>query len=610
MRCQDVVQFVDIVRRRPDRRAKIAEDRRKFSEERMEPASQAPPPGDRKLQVADRVIDFGHEVLLDVEGKAVELRPQAYQVLRHLALNPGRVVSKDELLAAVWPNVVVTDDSLVQAIGDARRSLGAAGHEVLKTVPKRGYVLVASGVGPVAAPSPSSPSSGSAASSASLAAVGRSRRWPVAVGGVLTLLALATMLWTTRSWQSAEADGALRRPSIAVLSFRDPQRDPDGELLARSFAEDLVSELARGPEMRVVSHQSSFQFAGSGAALGEIGRRLRSRYLVDGTVQREGQQLRILVQLLDSEDGRVVWSSLQAVGREALPSVRRELAARIAGTLLSKVRSTEERRALQRPPSTLDVMVLTEHGKSAMVRYSADGIRNARKFYEQALAIDPDYAPAWANLGIANTVDIGLRITGEWNRDRLPEVLVQVRRAISLDPELAIGWVALAQAQALARDYPAAMASARRCFDVSPNDADCFYILGKAELESGDPKAAIQLIEEALDRNPMPPTYLPAFYATALWANRRFDETLRVADECLSRAPAFWRCRQDRIVTLVEQGRQRDAEDEAERLLAQTPGMKAEHFAVFAASSAALRDRRVAAARAAGVPAMPASAPR
>jgi TolB-like protein/DNA-binding winged helix-turn-helix (wHTH) protein/tetratricopeptide (TPR) repeat protein len=585
----------------PTRKSTKIDDRR---EERMVQAStESPAAATRALRVADRVIDFDREVLLDAAGRTIDLRPQAYGVLRHLALHAGRVVGKTELLDAVWPDVVVTDDSIVQAIGDARRALGPSGHEVLKNVPKRGYMLVAGAVGPVTA-------SPVAASNpvAPVAVPPRSRRWLLPILCALLLLASAALWWATRNPEDAAPSGAELRPSIAVLAFKDPRGDPDGNLLARGFAEELVGELARGPEMRVVSHQSSFPLAMGTAPLGQIGRELRSRYLVDGSVQREGEQLRIAVQLLDSLDGRVVWSSSHAVGRDAMPSVRREVAARVAGTLLSKVRRTEERRATQRPPNTLDVLVLTEHGKSAMVRYSADGMRNARRFYEQALAIDPEHAPAWANLGIANTVDIGLRLTGEWGRDRLPEVLAQARRAVSLDPELAIGWVSLAQAQALARDYPAAMASARRCFDASPNDADCFYILGKAELESGDPRAGLRLMEEALDRNPMPPTYLPAFYATALWANRRHDDAIRVADECLARAPDFWRCRQDKIAALVEQGRQREAEAEARLLLAGAPGMRAEFFAVFATSASALRERRVAAARAAGVPAATASA--
>jgi len=195
-----------------------------------------------------------------------------------------------------------------------------------------------------------------------------------------------------------------------------------------------------------------------------------------------------------------------------------------------------------------------------------------------------------------------LRLTGEWTRDRLPEVLAQIHKAIALDPELAIAWVALSQAQALARNHDAAMAAAKRCFDVSPNDADCFYILGKAQLEAGDPRAAARNMEEALDRNPMPPAYLSAFYATALWGSGRFDEAIRIADECLARAPDFWRCRQDRLAALVELGRLDEARQEARRLLAQVPGMTAERFGLFATHAAAMRDRRVAAASAAGIP--------
>src|SRR5215203_1483100 len=93
-----------------------------------------------RIRVAGHVLDVGRELLLDPNGRVVELRPQAYRVLRHLALNSGRLVPKEELFAAVWPNLVVTDDSLVQAIGDVRRALGAAGTEAVKTLPRRGYM--------------------------------------------------------------------------------------------------------------------------------------------------------------------------------------------------------------------------------------------------------------------------------------------------------------------------------------------------------------------------------------------------------------------------------------------------------------------------------------
>ncbi|MDQ6629569.1 MAG: hypothetical protein M3Z29_14175, partial [Pseudomonadota bacterium] len=112
-------------------------------------------------------------------------------------------------------------------------------------------------------------------------------------------------------------------------------------------------------------------------------------------------------------------------------------------------------------------------------------------------------------------------------------------------------------------------------------------------------------MEQALDRNPLPPSYLPGFYATALWASRRYAEAIRVADDCLVRAPDFWRCRQDRIAALAELGRLQEARAEAAVLMARVPQMTAYRFGqVFADGAAALRDRRAAAAQAAGVPAL------
>ena len=106
-----------------------------------------------------------------------------------------------------------------------------------------------------------------------------------------------------------------------------------------------------------------------------------------------------------------------------------------------------------------------------------------------------------------------------------------------------------------------------------------------------------------MNRNPLPPAYLPAFYATALWANRRFDEAIRVADDCLARAPDFWRCRQDRIAALVELERLPEAREEAAMLRAKVPRITSAWFgSTFGDAAAGLRERRVGAARAAGIP--------
>jgi DNA-binding winged helix-turn-helix (wHTH) protein/TolB-like protein len=564
-------------------------------------SAQEPLASGETLKFAGFTIDLERRILVDDQGRPVELRPQAYGVLRLLALNAGRLVTKEELLASVWPEVVVTDDSLVQAISDVRHALGEAGHRVVKTIPRRGYMLVrdmasiCATIVPDVSLQPKSqiPPEHS-----------RYRLVLLLVSGLVgALIVVGAWIFFYRSPADPLQAGVVIRPSIAVLAFKGPQDDIDGEALARDVATDLVSELARSPDLRVVSYQSSFQFSVMQTPLSEIGQRLRSRYLVDGNVRRDGEHVRMVVQLLDSQSGQVVWSSSHTVDRTTLGAARQALVSRIAGTLQSRVARTEDRHALAQSPKTLDVIVLTARGKLMMQRYSAQGVRDARRFLDQALAIDPDYAAAWAFLGIVNTVDIGLHLTGEWDRSRGAEALAQVQRAVTLQPDLPMAYAALADAQGLLGNFDAALAAAQQCLRLSPNDAVCFYVLGSAQLRLGQVESAVRNFEQAVDRNPVPPANLPAFYATALWASGRLEEAVRMADDCLVKAPSFVRCRQDRIAALVELGRADEAREEALRIRAQHPQMTAQQFRLVLADTAtSLSDRRIAAARAAGFP--------
>jgi len=274
---------------------------------------------------------------------------------------------------------------------------------------------------------------------------------------------------------------------------------------------------------------------------------------------------------------------------------------RIAGTLQSRIARSEEKQALAQPPKTLDVFVLTAQGKALMLRYNAEGVRESRHFFEQALAIDPDYAPAWVYLGMTNMVDTGLQLTGKWDRQRVPEFLAQIQRAIALEPELTAAYGALSQAQGVAGNFDAALAAAQRCRQLSPNEGNCFYALGSAQLRVGQVEAAVDNLSQAMDRNPLPPAHYLAFYATALWSSGRFQDALRVADECLSQTPDFWRCRQDRIAALFELARLPEAREEAARLHSMVPQMTLEWFgAGFADAAAKYRDRRIEAAKRAG----------
>ena len=576
----------------------------------MERTALSPLTDATKLSFAGFVLDLDRRVLLGPDGSYAELRPQVYEVLELLARHAGQVVTKAELIDAVWPGVVVTDDSLVQAISDLRRALGNAGHEVIRTVPRRGYVLVA-GTPPSVAPAAAN---GSERTESSELAKPAEPASPVEARSLFTFtwksvslagLALLVSIGARHFWVGADVATPAKPPApgIAVLAFTDASQDAEGTALGRAIAGDLVSELARSPELRVISSQSSFQFNAAETPLAEIGRRLRSRYIVDGSVQREGDTLRLKVSLLDSRGGQLLWTAAPVVDRFTLATTERDLVSRVAGILQSRVTRTEEGRARVQPPNSLEVVALTARAKSMMQRYDAEGIRESRRLLEQALALDANYAPAWAYLGITNVVDTGLHLTGEWDISRGDEFLTQMRRAISLQPDLPVAYVGLSDAQGDLGDFDAALAAGEHCQALSPNDAACFYAIGTAQLKLGQARAALHNFEETLERNPLPPANQLAFYSAALWANRSFEEAIRVAGDCLAKSPDFWMCRLSRTLSLVELGRISEAKEEAARLRRQVPALTAENFQPVLArnkEASELRDRRIAAAVLAG----------
>jgi DNA-binding winged helix-turn-helix (wHTH) protein/TolB-like protein len=296
--------------------------------------------------------------LRDPAGRPVELRPQAFDVLQALAERRGELVTREALFDRVWPGLVVTDDSLVQAVGDIRRALGDTGRELVRTVPRRGYLLEAA---PPASPRdraepPTAPQVLSPAHPL------RSRWIQAALAGLAALgIAGAFAAWR---WMAPPEATAPRQPSIAVLPFRAPSAD--GEPLARDLAAHLVSELGRSADLRVLASQSSFALADQQLPLFEIGRRLRSRY-----VRRSGERLAMTIELLDSEDGRVVWSALHDVDRDTLAAAQRSLVERIAGSLQARVARLEERRVLEAAPQSLDVVALTAQGRTLWWRSSS-----------------------------------------------------------------------------------------------------------------------------------------------------------------------------------------------------------------------------------------------
>jgi DNA-binding winged helix-turn-helix (wHTH) protein len=204
----------------------------------------------------------------DGEGSEIALRPQAFDLLIYLLENAGRLVTKDELMQAVWPDVFVTDDSLVQCVRDIRRALHDESQSVLKAVPKRGYRLVIAAADPPSAPAR------------------RKLNVPAVALGLLVLLVAGAVWLFMGSAIEKRSDTVL--PAVAVLPFQAIGDEANAQRLAVGLTEDIITDLARFPEFRVIGHNSTEVYKGKPASPTEVGAALGAGFVVDGSIQGYG----------------------------------------------------------------------------------------------------------------------------------------------------------------------------------------------------------------------------------------------------------------------------------------------------------------------------------
>jgi DNA-binding winged helix-turn-helix (wHTH) protein/tetratricopeptide (TPR) repeat protein len=484
-------------------------------------------------------------------GELVPLGSRAFDVLLLLLERRGTTVSKKEILAAVWPGLAVEQSNVHVQISLLRARLGA---QLVATVPGKGYRLSSE---PVASPAPQD------------------------------LLALDS------------PDG--RR--IAVLQFRSADGAPDHPILARGIARDLVSELSRNSDLRVVAHHSSFAFVTGAMALRDIGARLRTRYLVDGVIDCTGGNLNIHVELLDAVDERVIWVFQQMLSNSDLVKVRDALVRKIGGVVSTHSQHIESLRAMNQLSPPPDVYGQLWKASALLTQFTANGTKDARALLEKAVQMHPDHSPAWAWLGYLNSLDAFMRITGEWHPGRSREYMAQAAKALALDPGNATACRALSIGYRANRNFDAALDAAQRGVEMAPSNAQCLHMLAEAHCALGDASAALISIESALDLYPCPPAWVYAGYGCALWANARLPEALAAANSGLAELPHYWPARLVRLYTLHELGRKRSASREASIIRSQVPRLTTTGVVNYWQDSAEdLRARALDGALSSGIP--------
>ena len=464
-------------------------------------------------KVVYRVLHFDRFALdlkrgcLRAGDQDLVLRPKTFEVLRHLAENAGRLVPKHELLEAVWPNITVSDDSLVQCIRDLRDKLGDDGHRLIKTVPRRGYLLDST----IETRTP----------------VEDVRDAPQ-ISGFPTTTPSASDDYSgdpTADLPAVVAD----RPSLAVLPFDNLSEDRALGLVADGLVEDVITLLARIPGFFVIARRSSFSYKDRSRDIRQVGRELGIRYVVDGSIRGSGDRVRIVVNLFEAETGKQAWARQYDVERGDALEIQDKIAGDISSELQPELTRAELGKIRRQRPNNLDAWAHYHQAIGALAleglneRSLAEGISQLRK----AIELDKNFALAYGLIALWTAIGANLSLlpdaAAQHERAREaadlavaldpdgPEVLgcagcaivdigelsrgrALVERAIELDPSNAQARVALGATQVRAREFDRGIENMRLGIRLSPRD----YRLTLWGMVLADALAHAKRLDEAL----------------------------------------------------------------------------------------------------------------
>ncbi len=482
-----------------------------------------------------RVYRFGAFTLdartgeLSNAGSRTPLRDQALQLLLALLERPGDVVTREELTSRLWAEgtFVDFDRGLNKAVNHLREALGdSAEHpRFIETLPRKGYRFIA----PVARPAPEVEQ----APSNEPGRVSRVRVW-VAVAALVTCLGIVIGVNAggTRTWLGTRWRPAPQISALAVIPLENLSRDPEQEYFADGMTDALITGLAKVGSVRVTSRTSVMRFKGTKKTVADIGRELNVDAVVEGTVTRSGSRVRITAQLIQVSTDMHLWAEAYERDLSEVLDLQREVATDIARRINALVKP------LDRPHSVSpEAYGLYLKGRYFFYQYTSDGWQRSIDHFNQAIARDPGFAPAYSGLSDAYLV------AGAYGAIPTPEALTRGKaaatKALGLDDTLASAHFALATASTWYDwNWVNAEREFRRGLELDPNDAlgrnwyaGYLSVLGRHE-------EAIAQHERARELDPSSPI-INANLARALYWARRYDEAIAQARKTLQMDPQF-----------------------------------------------------------------------
>ena len=453
----------------------------------------------------DCVLDPGRRELTR-GSKAVALGPQVFDLLLYLVENRERVVSKDGLLDAVWGGRIVSESTLTSHINAARKAIGDSGQDqrLIRTVARKGFRFVGN------------------------------------VSEVQSSESARPLHAGTAKSDEAPARGLAvpDKPSIAVLPFLNLSGDPEQDYFADGVVEDIITAMSRVRWLFVIARNSSFTYKGRAVDVREVGRELGVRYVLEGSLRKAANRVRITGQLIDAATGAHLWADRFEGNFDGIFELQDQVAASVAGTVAPPLERVEIERARRKPTESLDAYDCYLRGMAALNKGTREAVDEAQPLLQIAIALDPDFASAY---GMAAWCHVWRKING-WMTDRSQEVAEGVRLAlwaVELGKDDAVALARSGHALAhLAGDLDRGAALLDRALALNQNLAAAWFLGGFLRAFRGEPDDAIEHFARAMRLSPLDPEtyrmevgmalahlFAGRFDAASSWAEKAFRDS-------------------------------------------------------------------------------------
>jgi len=524
---------------------------------------------------------------LERDGETVRLEPRVGELLAYLAQSANQVISRAQIMETIWPNVVVGDEAINNAINKLRRALGDDSQQpaYIETLPKLGYRLIA----PVAVAATTAKdlpheAAASAESPAEdgLPALRASAGLDRIIAGVAAILILGILSWVYFHGNAPPTDADDKAapepvadtatPSILVMPFENIGSDPEDEVFINGVTADIITDLSKLSNLLVIADQTAFSFSNRQVSPRDAGRELEVRYILDGNVRRSGENLRVNVQLIETDTGYSLWANRYDRQLQNIFEIQDEITESIVKAL--SIRLTSQEKTAIRSIATTDFHAyeLFLKGLQKFNSHIREDSESAIADYQQALEIDPGFARVYGALGVVHARNYRLGWT-DAPQDTIDRALAYAQKAVAIDDSVPQVYWALGYVHLHRREFAEATAAVEQAIRLAPNYADGFGLLALIQNAQGNWQEAIKNVSRGMQLNPYYSYDYPYNLGRAYYLGGRYDDAIDTLAQALDKNPMAEMPRLYTIASFVRKGSLDDARWEAEQLSVLHPSL-------------------------------------